>query len=81
MQDVKFLNRKGAARFFYDRGVPTSAATLEKLASVGGGPAMRKFGRRVLYEPEALEAWIDEKLTAPRRSTSDVGDVSPRRDR
>ena len=35
---------------------------------------MRKFGRRVLYEPQALEAWIDSKLTTPRRSTSDVGD-------
>jgi hypothetical protein len=66
------LSRKAAAEFIKDRGVPAEPTTLAKYATVGGGPAMRKFGRRVLYEPNALTEWIEEKLTGPRRSTSDL---------
>ena len=68
----RLLNRKAASQLCDDRGIPFAVSTLAKLASVGGGPPMRKFGRRVLYEPEALSAWIDSKLTAPRQSTSDI---------
>jgi hypothetical protein len=69
----QLLTRKAAAQFIRDRGIPTAPSTLAKYATVGGGPPMRKFGRRVLYEPQALLAWIDAKLAAPRRSTSDLG--------
>ena len=34
-----------------------SPRTLEKQRVVGGGPRFRKFGRRVLYAVEDLEAW------------------------
>ena len=46
-----------------------SPRTLEKLRVVGGGPAFRKFGRRVTYALDDLEAWA-----AMRRcdSTSDT---------
>lgn len=71
----QFLSRRAAAQFIRDRGIPSEPSTLAKYATVGGGPEMRKFGRRVLYEPKALEAWINEKLSAPRRSTSDAGDT------
>ena len=73
------LNRKAAAQFIKDRGIPAEPSTLAKYATVGGGPPMRKFGRRVLYEPQTLMTWIDEKLSAPRRSTSYAGDARPRR--
>jgi hypothetical protein len=66
------LSRKAAAQSLQDRGIKIESSTLAKYATIGGGPAMRKFGRRVLYEPAALAEWIDEKLTGPRRSTSDV---------
>lgn len=67
---TEFLNRRAAAKLMQDRGIPIKVCTLAKYASTGGGPAMRKFGRRVLYESQALDEWIDEKLTMPRRSTS-----------
>lgn len=73
MSSEPLLNRRAAAERIKGRGIPTEASTLAKLASIGGGPSMRKFGRRVFYEAQALEAWIDEKLTVPRKSTSDVG--------
>ena len=34
-----------------------SPRTLEKQRLVGGGPPFKKFGRRVLYALEDLEAW------------------------
>ena len=76
-----FLNRKSASHFLKEQGINIEASTLAKLASVGGGPVMRKFGRRVLYEPQALLTWISEKLTAPQRSTSDVINASQQGDR
>ncbi len=72
MDLYQYLSRKSAAQYIRDRGIPTEPSTLAKYASVGGGPVSRKFGRRVLYEPQALNEWIDERLSAPRRSTSDV---------
>jgi hypothetical protein len=74
MSSQRFLSRKAAAEFIKDQGVFVEPSTLAKYATVGGGPEMRKFGRRVLYEPQALEAWIDSKLTGARRSTSDIED-------
>lgn len=69
-----FLRRK-AAQFISDEfGIPTAPATLAKLASVGGGPVFRHFGRRVVYERQALVDWANAKLSSPRRSTSDRGD-------
>lgn len=48
----------------------SSTSTLEKLRLYGGGPRYSKLGRRVVYSPEDLDAW----LAANRRvSTSDPG--------
>ena len=35
-----------------------SASTLAKMRLYGTGPAYSKLGRRVVYRPEDLEAWI-----------------------
>lgn len=58
-----FLSNEQAAAF-----LNLSPRTLEKLRVVGGGPQFRKFGRRVMYAVNELEAWA-----ATRRcdSTSD----------
>jgi len=46
----------------------SSASTFEKLRLFGGGPRYVKLGRRVVYDPADLDAW----LAANRRtSTSD----------
>jgi hypothetical protein len=67
------LNRKEAADFLTKLGYRTAPATLAKLASIGGGPIFESFGRKPLYTPSNLLAWVAAKSTGPRRSTSDKG--------
>lgn len=52
-------------------GIPIAYATLNKLASIGGGPAMQYAGRIPLYRPEDLDAWADDRLSKPVRSTAE----------
>jgi hypothetical protein len=63
MHPKEFLTRREASEHLKSRGLPCAVATLAKLATVGGGPQMIKFGtRRVLYRPSALDAWAAAKL-------------------
>jgi hypothetical protein len=50
--------------------VGLSVSTLAKLRLRGGGPAYCKLGRRVIYRPDDLEAWLEKNR---RCSTSDTG--------
>jgi len=52
-------------------GIPVALATLNKMATVGGGPAMRYAGRIPLYDVEDLDRWVASRLSAPVTSTSD----------
>lgn len=52
-------------------GIPCALKTLNKLASIGGGPAMQYAGRIPLYRPEDLDAWAAERLSKPVRSTAE----------
>jgi hypothetical protein len=65
------LSRAEAAAFLSERGFRVAYATLNKYASVGGGPIFESFGRRPLYKPADLMAWVAEKTSGPRRSTSE----------
>jgi hypothetical protein len=47
-----------------------SVAYLNKLRTIGGGPAFHKVGVRVLYRCSDLDDWLSNKR---RTSTSDVG--------
>jgi hypothetical protein len=47
-----------------------SPRTLERNRTSGDGPAFVKAGRRVLYRPADLDAWIAARV---RTSTSDTG--------
>ena len=58
-----YLTRPEAADYLTQRGFPVAKATLQKYATVGGGPLHRRFGARVLYHPDDLDAWADAKLT------------------
>lgn len=72
MQD-RYYTRKEAADYLTDeRGLPISKNTLQKMACIGGGPPYRVFGARSVYTAGDLDAWADSKLTAPRRSTSEL---------
>jgi hypothetical protein len=65
------LTRAEAAAYLSERGYRVAYATLNKYATVGGGPAFETFGRRPLYRPDELLAWVASKTTGPRRNTSD----------
>ncbi|MFZ5574472.1 MAG: DNA-binding protein [Pseudomonadota bacterium] len=67
----KLLSRKEAADYLTnERGLRTASTYLQKLATVGGGPEYRRYGKYAVYEMEALDRYADSKLTAPRSSTS-----------
>jgi hypothetical protein len=71
MHQHQYKSRKQASEYLTGRGVSVATASLAKYAVVGGGPPFRKFGRRVLYSVDALDAWLDSKLSPPRRNTSE----------
>jgi hypothetical protein len=54
-------------------GLPTTVATLAKLACVGGGPSFQKMGRVVLYPVVELDRWATGRISATRQHTSDSG--------
>ena len=70
---IRYLDRREAAQYLTEQlGLKTSWRTLQKLATVGGGPTYRIFGIRAVYTAPDLDGWADAKLSAPRTSTSDV---------
>ena len=66
------LTRAEAAAFLSERGFRVAYATLNKYATVGGGPLFESFGRRPLYKPSDLLTWVAERSSGPKRSTSDA---------
>lgn len=67
-----YLDRREAAKYLTDRGLKCSHNTLQKFATVGGGPEYSIFGNRALYTPQNLDAWAETRLTASRKSTSEA---------
>jgi predicted DNA-binding transcriptional regulator AlpA len=49
----------------------SSSSTFAKLRVYGGGPIFLKLGRRVVYSPDDLDAWL-----ASRRRTSTSDEVA-----
>lgn len=67
------LSRKEAEIYLakkYGRVGGVTAKTLAKLATVGGGPSFRKFGRRVGYYPSDLDIWVASRMSQAMSSTS-----------
>src|SRR5690242_15406741 len=75
--DQRYLTRGEAAEYLTDLGYKIAPASLAKRAVVGGGPPFRSWGRKPLYDPEALLEWAQARCTGPRRSTSDHGGPRP----
>lgn len=63
----KVITARTAARF-----VGLSESTLAKLRLNGNGPTYCKLGRRVVYRPEDLDAWLSS------RATTDTTDAEAR---
>ena len=72
MHPSQFLRRKQAGLYLREKWGVGSAATLAKLATLGGGPEMVYIGSRIpVYTEESLDAWARSRLSAPVRSTSE----------
>jgi hypothetical protein len=74
MNSIKYLRRRAASDHLRSLGFPVATATLAKLAVLGGGPSIQYFGRIPLYSIEELDRWVAKRLSAPRRSTSCIGE-------
>ena len=66
MQTKDFLDRPEAAEYLTERGLRTTKTTLQKYATIGGGPPYQRFGHRAVYTRSNLDAWAESKLTALR---------------
>lgn len=67
----RFKSRDEAAQYLSDcLGLRVAKSTLQKWATTGGGPVYRRFGKRAVYRQEDLDTWAQEKLSAPRHSTT-----------
>lgn len=65
------LRRKDVPEYLANKyGIDIAKATLAKLASIGGGPAMQYIGRIPLYHRDDLDAWAETKITNRVNSTS-----------
>ncbi|WP_273792125.1 hypothetical protein [Brucella anthropi] len=72
MLDRPRLRRKDVPEYLRSKhGIDIAYKTLEKLASVGGGPAMQYNGRIPLYSKDDLDVWAIERLSPTVRSTSE----------
>ncbi len=68
----QFMRRMEAAAYLNGLGLPVAVNTLMKLASVGGGPTFRRFGRIPVYTRSDLDGWARSRLSGPMASTSDT---------
>ena len=65
------LPRKRIAAALTAAGYPTSPATLGSFATRGGGPPFYRWGMYALYEWGSSLLWAEERLSKPRRTTSE----------
>ena len=68
----RFLSTPAAANYLADRYGRGSVKSLNTMRSRGGGPAFRRIGQFVVYEPAALDEWAAARLSKPLRSTSEA---------
>ena len=64
------LSRQEAAIHLSNQGYSIKKSTLQKLASIGGGPRYRIFGNRAIYTVKDLDVWLNSKIGPYRSSTS-----------
>jgi hypothetical protein len=70
------LRRREASAYLAEvHGLQEAPTTLAKKACLGGGPVFESFGRVPYYRTESLDSYAKSRLSGPRRSTSDCGEV------
>jgi hypothetical protein len=61
------MDSVAAAKWLTLHGIRRSPGTLRKLRCLGGGPVYRKLNGRSYYTARDLTAWVEERLSEPRR--------------
>jgi hypothetical protein len=59
----QYLTREESAAYLSAKGLKITKTTLQKLATVGGGPEYVIFGNRALSAPEWLDRWPSRNLS------------------
>jgi hypothetical protein len=79
VQPSTLLRRTECAAALTEAGYPISAKTLATMATRGGGPPYRTFGRTVLYKWSEAIGWAEGRLSPPRHTTSETTGALGRR--
>jgi hypothetical protein len=73
--------RHEAAAYIREKyNVPCTTATLATIFSRGRGPRAFLFGRIPIYPEEGLDEWVEARMGAPVRSTSEARNLAARAD-
>jgi hypothetical protein len=73
MPPKKYLTRKEVCSYLTEQGINVSISQLTKYVTNGGGPTYFKFGKKkVLYRPEDIDSWVQNNLSAPLNSSSNL---------
>ena len=76
MNDDTRFDTRGAAQYLSSKGIKTSAKTLAKLRSSGTSCPYRKVkSKRVVYDKEALDKYIENILSVPVTSTFEFRNI------
>lgn len=67
-----FLTRQAAADALTASGFPTTKKTLDTLASRGGGPVYRLWGKKPLYTLDDLLKWAESRMSGPVTTTCEA---------
>lgn len=68
---LRMTRLEASAYLLLQHGIRRKANYLAKLACLGGGPAFRKIGKKIVaYDRAELDRWADEIVSAPRSNTS-----------
>lgn len=65
-----YLTRDEASEYLKQHGLTVSPNTLQKYATVGGGPDYQIFGNKAVYTTVSLDRWVEEKLCPPRSAAN-----------
>jgi hypothetical protein len=72
-RDGPLLTRRQAVEHIVKQHrVPMTPQKLARLASKGGGPRYRKFGKKPLYDPPSLDDWVIQEFSKEVTSTAEL---------
>ncbi|MGH7053819.1 MAG: hypothetical protein ACREE4_00270 [Stellaceae bacterium] len=66
----RLLDTEAASQRLAEKGISRTPKTLRKLRCTGGGPKFVRLNGKPYYTDPLLNEWIEERLSAPRGSTS-----------